>query len=55
MKTAKELTNKMREDKYPVSLLHGKDMQPEERDRSASLETIEPCHSKLMFCRQSDG
>jgi ATP-dependent RNA helicase DDX19/DBP5 len=31
--TAKWLTNQMRADGYTVSLLHGKDMLPEERDR----------------------
>lgn len=33
VKTAKELTMRMRENGYTVSLLHGKDMPPEERDR----------------------
>lgn len=33
VKTAKELTNKMRGHGYTVSLLHGKDMLPQERDR----------------------
>lgn len=32
VKTAKELTNRMRADNYQVSLLHGKDMSPKERD-----------------------
>ena len=31
--TAKALANRMRADGYTVSLLHGKDMQPAERDR----------------------
>jgi ATP-dependent RNA helicase DDX19/DBP5 len=31
--TAKQLANRMRADGYTVSLLHGKDMAPEERDR----------------------
>ena len=31
--TAKMLANRMRSDGYTVSLLHGKDMQPAERDR----------------------
>ena len=31
--TAKQLANRMRSDGYTVSLLHGKDMQPQERDR----------------------
>lgn len=30
--TAKQLSNKMREDGYTVSLLHGRDMAPEQRD-----------------------
>jgi len=30
--TAKELTNRMRRDGYTVSLLHGRDMSPEQRD-----------------------
>jgi ATP-dependent RNA helicase DDX19/DBP5 len=34
--TAKLLANRMRSDGYTVSLLHGKDMQPEERDRVMS-------------------
>lgn len=33
VKTAKELTTRMRENGYTVSLLHGKDMPPDERDR----------------------
>jgi len=33
VKTAKELSNKMRENGYTVSLLHGKDMSHDERDR----------------------
>lgn len=33
VKTAKELTTRMRENGYTVSLLHGKDMPPEERDK----------------------
>lgn len=33
VKTAKELSNRMRDNGYTVSLLHGKDMSPEERDR----------------------
>lgn len=33
VQTAKELTNKMREDGYTVSLLHGKDMEADERDK----------------------
>jgi ATP-dependent RNA helicase DDX19/DBP5 len=31
--TAKELANRMRKDGYTVSLLHGKDMAPQERDK----------------------
>lgn len=31
--TAKELANRMRKDGYTVSLLHGKDMLPQERDK----------------------
>lgn len=34
VRTAKELSNRMRHAGYTVSVLHGRDMQPEERDRT---------------------